>query len=178
MCPKITAPTGRATKPAAKARNAETVDSTGSLPGKNNGAKTSAAVVPKRKKSYHSSAVPTYAAAVILRSCFGDGRAVSGAAVPGFVTLAPAGEKGAPERASGAGATLPHHVETLRKPMSFQPVHRELTYTNSVTRRSRGKSPNTYRDVRGLETRGCGAARFRRRPGQAFLPGAGIPAGH
>src|SRR5882757_5184729 len=124
MCPKITAPTGRATNPAAKARKAETVDSTGSLPGKNSGANTSAAVVPKRKKSYHSSAVPTYAARVILRTCFAEGRAVSGVAVPGFVTCAPAGEEGhaGSGRASVAGATLPHRDKTLRKPKSLQPV--------------------------------------------------------
>ena len=56
----MSAPIGRAIKAALKLRNAETVEATGSLLGKNNGAKTIAAVVPNRRKSHHSRAVPTF----------------------------------------------------------------------------------------------------------------------
>ena len=77
--PKMSAPTGRAMNAALKLRNAETVEATGSLPGKNSGAKTIAAVVPKRKKSYHSSAVPMKAAATTLPGLDGAPAGTGGA---------------------------------------------------------------------------------------------------
>src|SRR3981189_1632615 len=64
MMPNRMPPSGRHTKPTPNVRNASSVPTTGSLLGKNNSPNTSAAAVPYRKKSYHSSADPTLAARI------------------------------------------------------------------------------------------------------------------
>src|SRR5436190_14541819 len=64
IMPNRMPPSGRTTKPTPKVRNASRVPSTGSLFGKNSSPNTSAAAVPYRKKSYHSSADPTLAARI------------------------------------------------------------------------------------------------------------------
>jgi hypothetical protein len=56
--PKTIPPMGRATNPTAKVPNAARVPTSGSKVGKNSLLKTSAELVPYRKKSYHSVVVP------------------------------------------------------------------------------------------------------------------------
>src|SRR5919112_2859749 len=67
--PKITPPTGRAIKPAQKVAKAARVPTRGLTCGKNNWLNTSAAAVPKIKKSYHSMAVPMRLATA---TCLGE----------------------------------------------------------------------------------------------------------
>lgn len=57
-CPSTAAPSGRATNPTAYVAKASIVPISGSSDGKNSLLNTSAAAVPYRKKSYHSTAVP------------------------------------------------------------------------------------------------------------------------
>src|SRR5580704_12252320 len=65
--PKKMPPSGRTTKPTPKVRKESSVPTSGSLFGKNKSPNTSAAAVPYRKKSYHSSAEPTQAARITRR---------------------------------------------------------------------------------------------------------------
>jgi hypothetical protein len=58
MCPAMMPPMGRAKKPTPKVPKASRVPDSGSDEGKNSLPKTSAAAVPKMKKSYHSMALP------------------------------------------------------------------------------------------------------------------------
>src|SRR5712672_2772472 len=67
MMPNRMPPSGRTTKPTPKVRNASSVPTIGSLFGKNSSPNTSAAAVPYRKKSYHSSADPILAARITRR---------------------------------------------------------------------------------------------------------------
>src|SRR6266851_7417354 len=67
VMPNRMPPSGRTTKPTPKVRNASSVPTTGSLFGKNSSPNTSAAAVPYRKKSYHSSADPILAARITRR---------------------------------------------------------------------------------------------------------------
>jgi hypothetical protein len=63
----MAAPTGRAAKPTKNVANDARVPAVGLKLGKNAGPKTTAAVVPYRKKSYHSMVVPmTLATAALL----------------------------------------------------------------------------------------------------------------
>jgi hypothetical protein len=65
-------PIGRAMKPTANEPNAASVPVTGSNAGKNTSLNTSAAAVPKMKKSYHSIVVPTRLANATLREALKD----------------------------------------------------------------------------------------------------------
>jgi len=71
MCPKISPPTGRATNPAAKVAKvakASSVPTAGSAPGKKSLGNTRPAAVPYKKKSYHSTLVPTRLETTTVRS--------------------------------------------------------------------------------------------------------------
>ena len=84
IMPNRMPPSGRTTKPTPKVRNASRVPTTGSLFGKNSSPNTSAAAVPYRKKSYHSSADPTLAARITRRRDRPSASAVMSLIVPPF----------------------------------------------------------------------------------------------